>query len=84
MERLQQYICWAKRFEPLMTVEAESVLAQYYQIQRQSSVSEASRTTVRMLESLARLAQVIHCFCKLVYALRLAHAMLMLMKHRRS
>jgi DNA replicative helicase MCM subunit Mcm2 (Cdc46/Mcm family) len=55
---LQQYICWVQQLQPRMTLEAEEVLLKYYQVQRSSSCRDASRTTVRMFESLIRIAQV--------------------------
>ena len=57
---LQQYICWVKGFRPRMSPEAEAILLQYYQLQRRSGCRDAARTTIRMLESLVRIAQVRH------------------------
>ncbi|KAK9163907.1 hypothetical protein Syun_004809 [Stephania yunnanensis] len=55
---LRRYIHYAKRqFKPILTREAERVISSYYQLQRRSAMENASRTTVRMLESLIRLAQ---------------------------
>lgn len=43
--------------KPVLTKEAEKVISSYYQLQRRSAIENAARTTVRMLESLIRLAQ---------------------------
>ena len=55
---LRQYIQWAKTaFQPKLSEEAEELLSGYYQLRRQHEGRQASRTTVRMLESLVRVAQ---------------------------
>ncbi|XP_049935084.1 probable DNA helicase MCM9 isoform X4 [Nymphaea colorata] len=55
---LRRYIQYVKRnFQPILTKEAERVLSSYYQLQRRSALQNAARTTIRMLESLIRLAQ---------------------------
>ncbi|XP_075073551.1 putative DNA helicase MCM9 isoform X1 [Nicotiana tabacum] len=55
---LRRYIQFVKRyFRPVLTKEAEKVISSYYQLQRRSVTQNAARTTVRMLESLIRLAQ---------------------------
>ncbi|XP_059447392.1 probable DNA helicase MCM9 isoform X2 [Corylus avellana] len=55
---LQRYIHFVKGyFKPVLTKEAEKVISSYYQLQRKSATDNAARTTVRMLESLIRLAQ---------------------------
>nr|XP_010315126.1 probable DNA helicase MCM9 isoform X2 [Solanum lycopersicum] len=55
---LRRYIQFVKRcFRPVLTKEAEKVISSYYQLQRRSATQNAARTTVRMLESLIRLAQ---------------------------
>ncbi|KAI4976178.1 hypothetical protein ZWY2020_049785 [Hordeum vulgare] len=55
---LRRYIHYVKqRFNPVLTKEAERVLSGYYQLQRSDGTHNAARTTVRMLESLIRLAQ---------------------------
>ncbi|KAL6955205.1 DNA helicase mcm9 [Sarracenia purpurea var. burkii] len=55
---LRRYIHFVKRyFKPVLTKEAEKVISSYYQLQRKSAMQNAARTTVRMLESLIRLAQ---------------------------
>ncbi len=58
LETLRQYISWVQQIRPVMTPEAEEILRRYYQVQRQSSCRDAARTTVRMFESLIRIAQV--------------------------
>ncbi|XP_047315145.1 probable DNA helicase MCM9 isoform X3 [Impatiens glandulifera] len=58
LEMLRRYIYFAKgHFKPVLTKEAERVITSYYQLQRRSATQNAARTTVRMLESLIRLAQ---------------------------
>ncbi|PIN10218.1 DNA replication licensing factor, MCM2 component [Handroanthus impetiginosus] len=55
---LRRYIHFVKgHFRPVLTKEAEKVISSYYQLQRRSATENAARTTVRMLESLIRLAQ---------------------------
>ncbi|KAK7412145.1 hypothetical protein VNO78_03594 [Psophocarpus tetragonolobus] len=55
---LKRYINYVKEhFKPVLTREAERVISSYYQLQRKSATYNAARTTVRMLESLIRLAQ---------------------------
>ncbi|KAA3463018.1 putative DNA helicase MCM9 [Gossypium australe] len=55
---LRRYIGYVKKnFKPVLTKEAEKVISSYYQLQRRSPTHNAARTTVRMLESLIRLAQ---------------------------
>lgn len=55
---LQQYIFWVKdAFHPDMSAEAEQILTGYYHLQRGAVARTAARTTVRMLESLVRIAQ---------------------------
>ncbi|EEC80238.1 hypothetical protein OsI_22179 [Oryza sativa Indica Group] len=58
LSMLRRYIHYVKQhFKPVLTKEAERVISSYYQRQRQSGTRNAARTTVRMLESLIRLAQ---------------------------
>lgn len=55
---LRRYIHYVRhRFKPVLTKEAERIISGYYQLQRSSGTQNAARTTVRMLESLIRLAQ---------------------------
>ncbi|XP_072953545.1 probable DNA helicase MCM9 [Typha angustifolia] len=55
---LRRYIHYVKqRFKPVLTKDSERVISSYYQLQRRSATHNAARTTVRMLESLIRLAQ---------------------------
>lgn len=44
-------------FAPILSPEAEELLSGYYQLRRQQAGRQSSRTTVRMLESLVRVAQ---------------------------
>ncbi|XP_038995906.1 probable DNA helicase MCM9 [Hibiscus syriacus] len=58
LSNLRWYIGYVKKhFKPMLTKEAEMVISSYYQLQRRSATHNAARTTVRMLESLIRLAQ---------------------------
>lgn len=58
LSMLRRYIHFVKGyFRPTLTKEAENVISRYYQLQRKSATENAARTTVRMLESLIRLAQ---------------------------
>eukprot|EP01137_Pigoraptor_chileana_P005575 Opistho-2@48836 len=58
LERLQAYVCYVKqKFQPRLSLEAEAVLGAYYRLQRRADTRNAARTTLRMLESLVRLAQ---------------------------
>ncbi|OVA20899.1 Mini-chromosome maintenance [Macleaya cordata] len=55
---LRRYIHFVKGyFKPVLTKEAERIISSYYQLQRRTATQNAARTTVRMLESLIRLAQ---------------------------
>ncbi|XP_078157298.1 minichromosome maintenance 9 isoform X1 [Carex rostrata] len=55
---LRRYIHYVKQhFRPVLTKESEQIISSYYQLQRRSATDNAARTTVRMLESLIRLAQ---------------------------
>ncbi|KAL8521146.1 hypothetical protein ACS0TY_011625 [Phlomoides rotata] len=55
---IRRYIHFVKGyFRPILTKEAEKVISSYYQLQRRSATQNAARTTIRMLESLIRLAQ---------------------------
>lgn len=54
-EFLQEYVLYAReRLNPVMSYGAKVLLTRFYQLQRQEDDRSASRTTVRMLESLLR------------------------------
>ncbi|KPP68866.1 DNA helicase MCM9-like, partial [Scleropages formosus] len=57
MEKMKAYFCMAKSLQPRTLEEASTVLARYYQLQRRSESRNVARTTIRMLESLGRLAE---------------------------
>ncbi|XP_062323591.1 DNA helicase MCM9 [Osmerus eperlanus] len=57
MEKMKAYFCMVKRLQPQVGADASSILTCYYQLQRQNADRSAARTTIRMLESLSRLAE---------------------------
>ncbi|KAJ3700184.1 hypothetical protein LUZ61_003889 [Rhynchospora tenuis] len=58
LPNLRRYIHYVKQhFRPVLTKDSEEIISSYYQLQRRSAANNAARTTVRMLESLIRLAQ---------------------------
>ncbi|XP_029965459.1 DNA helicase MCM9 isoform X2 [Salarias fasciatus] len=57
MEKMKAYFSLIRGLQPRLSEDANRILARYYQLQRQSHGRNAARTTVRMLESLSRLAE---------------------------
>ncbi|XP_062428598.1 DNA helicase MCM9 [Rhea pennata] len=57
MEKMKTYFCLIKSIQPKLSDESNLILIRYYQMQRQSDCRNAARTTIRLLESLIRLAE---------------------------
>ncbi|XP_013856047.1 DNA helicase MCM9, partial [Austrofundulus limnaeus] len=57
MDKMKAYFTLIKRLQPQVSEEAKWILTRYYQLQRQRDGRNAARTTIRMLESLSRLAE---------------------------
>nr|XP_058939851.1 DNA helicase MCM9 isoform X2 [Kogia breviceps] len=57
MEKMKTYFCLIRNLQPTLSDEGNQVLLRYYQMQRQSDFRNAARTTIRLLESLIRLAE---------------------------
>ncbi|NWX11122.1 MCM9 helicase, partial [Caloenas nicobarica] len=57
MEKMKTYFCLIKSIQPKLSDESNLILVRYYQMQRQNDCRNAARTTIRLLESLVRLAE---------------------------
>ncbi|KAG7999789.1 DNA helicase MCM9 [Nibea albiflora] len=57
LEKMKAYFSVIKCLKPQVSEEANTILTRYYQLQRQSDNCNTGRTTIRMLESLSRLAE---------------------------
>ncbi|XP_035977143.2 DNA helicase MCM9 isoform X1 [Halichoerus grypus] len=57
MEKMKTYFCLIRNLQPRLSDVGNQVLLRYYQMQRQSDSRNAARTTIRLLESLIRLAE---------------------------
>nr|CCA14521.1 DNA replication licensing factor MCM9 putative [Albugo laibachii Nc14] len=58
IDKLQAYIGYVKEgYQPKLGQDSMMILERYYQMQRSDDNRNAARTTIRMLESLTRLAQ---------------------------
>lgn len=57
-DRIRQYLYYVKtNLKPRLSVQARKLLSKYYTMERASVTRNTARTTVRLLESLVRLAQ---------------------------
>lgn len=57
-ERVRRYIALVRcAFDPILTPDAESLIRGYYQMRRRGEDNSSGRPTIRLLESLIRLAQ---------------------------
>lgn len=54
---LRAYIAHIKTINPELTPESKEILTSYYKKQRKADLNNSARTTIRLLESLIRLAQ---------------------------
>ncbi|CAN9507564.1 unnamed protein product [Ophioblennius macclurei] len=57
VEKMKAYFSVIRGLQPQLSEDANCILARYYQLQRQSDGRNAARTTIRMLESVSRLAE---------------------------
>eukprot|EP00049_Salpingoeca_infusionum_P027022 m.29682 g.29682 ORF g.29682 m.29682 type:complete len:1174 (+) comp9194_c0_seq2:221-3742(+) len=57
LDQMKLYMTYIKQLTPKLTPKAEMVLSKYYQLQRLADSRSAARTTIRLLNSLVRLAQ---------------------------
>lgn len=57
MEKMKTYFSLIRNLQPTLSDAGNQVLLRYYQMQRQSDSRNAARTTIRLLESLIRLAE---------------------------
>nr|XP_002131219.1 DNA helicase MCM9 [Ciona intestinalis] len=57
LQQMQAYFTTIRQLTPTLTHEADLVLKNYYQAHRKSNSRNAARTTLRLLESLIRLAE---------------------------
>uniref|UniRef100_A0A665WJG9 DNA helicase MCM9 n=1 Tax=Echeneis naucrates TaxID=173247 RepID=A0A665WJG9_ECHNA len=57
MEKMKAYFSVIRHLQPQLSDDANNILTRYYQLQRQSDSRSVARTTIRMLESLSRLAE---------------------------
>lgn len=57
IEQLQAYFSIIRKKNPILTKSANRILSAYYQMQRKSITRDKARTTVRLLDSMIRLAE---------------------------
>ena len=64
LDQMQAYFTMCKARRPKFTQQAQDILSAYYQLQRENEHRDKARTTIRLLESLIRLAE---AHAKLMY-----------------
>ncbi|XP_057315035.1 DNA helicase MCM9-like [Hydractinia symbiolongicarpus] len=57
MEKMQAYISYVKCLKPALNEDSIRILQSYYQVQRAADARNAARTTIRLLESMIRIAE---------------------------
>ena len=58
---MKAYFAYAKSIEPTLTQTSQRIIQAYFQLQRRADSRSQARTTIRLLESLIRVAQGARC-----------------------